>query len=215
MGLEVFLVDERRIGDLHVVVELVDRLRPRIKVVELAVLRVRTVEADRKAERLLRVLVPHELDGLIGGDLVDVPNRAVVELLEEGRLDVDQRVEHRRPLSRRERDAELADQSGPIAGPFEQRGEAGRTMLRGDRRRAEREFVRPFVKPGQDRSSARGADRRGHEHVAKAHAAPGEFVHVRRFQDRMIRAAHEVGPLVIGEDEEHIGALVAGHRGGW
>lgn len=69
--------------------------------------------------------------------------------------------------------------------------------------------MRALVHARKQRRAAGGADRRRDEGVAEADPFAGQRVDVRRADDR-VDVSHGVPPLVVGQNEEDVGALRGG-----
>ena len=63
-----------------------------------------------------------------------------------------------------------------------------------------------FVQAGKVAGPAGGTHRRGGEGIGEAHAAVPQQVEVRRLDDAVAGAAHQVGALVVGKQEHDVGA---------
>ena len=201
-----------------VVVEVVDAGGPDV-LLGMVVLAVGGVEADRQAERLLGVRavpLPEEADHLVAGHVGEVPQAAVGLALEvvvgPPVLEVVEVVEHRVEDGLLVLDvhvtvalyAELADETGPVAGRLQQ-GRVGDRAERGpERRGAEVELVAAPVHAGQEAGPARAANRRGYEGVVEHHPPGSQVVHVRGPDDVVAGRPHRGPVLIVGQQEQDV-----------
>ena len=101
---------------------------------------------------------------------------------------------------------ELADEAGVVAGSLQQRRVADVAELPTQRRGVEGELMPALVQPREVAGPAGGTHRGGGEGVGEAHPAVPQQVEVRGVDGAIAGTAHQVGALVVGEQEQNVGA---------
>ena len=166
-------------------------------------------------ERFVLGPVLEKLDGQISNDVGDVPvDDAPAGRFEKGRIDV-------RALSRQDRpviepgrvaaEVPFADHAGIVAGCLQILGDR---WLRAVELVKHGRAVLVAVLAGQDRGAARRADRVNAEDPVKPHPVACQPVEVGRLVDLTAVRANGVRGVVVGHNEENIGALGGGAHTG-
>ena len=158
-------------------------------------------KVDRQAKRLRRRQSCQRLDRLVadaGGPVRRFAGAEIVPLVGMNFGDVvrvGSVVAH----------AQVADQSGLIAGGVEQGGIGLRPGGRRQRLIEVFDAVPPGVLTRQDASPADAADRRGHEMIAKAAALGRQPVDGGRLDDWVAGGSEAVVAHVVGQEEDDVG----------
>ena len=174
----------------------------------------RGLEADGEAERLAVLRrTTQETQGLLAHEMIEVRAifalRKVVTLSREAveGIKVGARQTLREPS---DRDSELADESGAVARLLEHHGIAPQPVLGGEMAIVKVAAVAALDPAGEVTRAAGHADRAGDKEAREAHPALRQGVEMRRLDDRVAKAAEIISAQVVGEQEEEIGARLAG-----
>ncbi len=99
-------------------------------------------------------------------------------------------------------DVPLAEESRAVADPLQQFGKEHRAGAEAGS--VVDHAVGVGVVTGEDRRTARRAERRRHECIPEPHAVAGERVEPRRLDEGMARASQKIVAVVVGEDKDDV-----------